>query len=328
MSHLMARHPDYPTVHSDALRGSTPAMPVATFVSDTSKALFRWMDLVVTKHLPFSTVEDETFRKYVGLQATTASTLRPTMNDVCFAVKAQIQQQLPVHFGIVLDDWSAGGTSYCCIMTSFCLDDVVKTPMLAFAPMLDKGDHSAAQQVAFIEATLELYSKTLDVITFVIGDNCSVNQRMAGLLNVPLVGCVSLRFNFADHLAAKMDLREFFPAPVEIYAKDSLRTALDIMQGFTLAFQRDDLTLSEARVLMDALCEKFPSMSHHLGPRAAIVKHPDFETAVIKVIKGAVGKLTEVERSALSGFEIATVISPARQRSEASASLAMDILRS
>ncbi|RHY02571.1 hypothetical protein DYB25_011635 [Aphanomyces astaci] len=315
------------------------------------------------------------------------------MNDVCFAVEAQTQQQLPVHFGIVLDDWSAGGTSYCCIMTSFCLDDVVKTPMLAFAPMLDEGDHSAAQHVAFIEATLELYSKTLDVITFVIGDNCSVNQRMAGLLNVPLVGCVSLRFNLAvqrmmeehkslldrihcvmlptvsccelhsvknrsalrlltplapklrndtrwsstyamvarffeikDHLAAKMDLREFFPAPVEIYAKDSLRTALDIMQGFTLAFQRDDLTLSEARVLMDALCEKFPSMSHHLGPRAAIVKHPDFETAVIKVIDGAVGELTEVERSALSGFEIATVI--ARQRSEASAGLAMDILRS
>ncbi|RLN99433.1 hypothetical protein DYB28_001560 [Aphanomyces astaci] len=284
------------------------------------------------------------------------------MNDVCFAVEAQTQQQLPVHFGIVLDDWSAGGTSYCCIMTSFCLDDVVKTPMLAFAPMLDEGDHSAAQHVVFIEATLELYSKTMDVITFVIGDNCSVNQRMAGLLNVPLVGCVSLRFNLAvqrmmeehkslldrihcvmlptvstyamvarffeikDHLAAKMDLREFFPAPVEIYAKDSLRTALDIMQGFTLAFQRDDLTLSEARVLMDALCEKFPSMSHHLGPRAAIVKHPDFETAVIKVIDGAVGELTEVERSALSGFEIATVI--ARQRSEASAGLAMYILRS
>ncbi|KAF0715571.1 hypothetical protein AaE_011302, partial [Aphanomyces astaci] len=320
MSHLMTRHPDYPTVHSDALRASTPAIPVATFVSDTSKALFGWMDLVVTKHLPFSTVEDETFRKYFGLQATTAPTLRSTMNDVCFAVEAKIQQQLPELFGI------------------------------------------------------ELYSKTLDAITFVIGDNCSVNQRMAGLLNVPLIGCVSHRFNLAvqrmmeehknlsdrihcvmlrarsvknrsvlhlltplapklrndtrwsstyamvarffeikDHLAAITDLRAIFPAPVEIDAMHSLRAVLDVMQGFTLAFQREDLTLSEARVLMDALCDKFLRY---------------FETAVIKVIDGAVGELTEVERSALSGFEMATVISPASQRPEASAGLAMDILRS
>ncbi|RHY82923.1 hypothetical protein DYB37_012401 [Aphanomyces astaci] len=335
MSHLMTLHPYYPTVHSDALRASTRAIPVATFVSDTSKALFGWMDLVVTKNLPFSTVDDETFRKYFGLQATTASTLRSTMNDVCFAVEAQIQQQLPELFGIVLDDWYP------------------------------------------------------HAITFVIGDNCSVNQRMAGLLNVPLVGCVSHRFNLAvqrlveehknlldrihcvmlrarsvknrsalrlltplapklrndtrwsstyamvarffeikDHLAAITDLRAIFPAPVEIDAMHSLRAVLDVMQGFTLVFQREDLTLSEARVLMDALCDKFPSMSHHLSPRAAIVKHPDFETSVIKVIDGAVGELTEVERSALSRFEIATVISPVSQRSEASAGLAMDILRS
>ncbi|RHY38787.1 hypothetical protein DYB26_016151 [Aphanomyces astaci] len=107
-------------------------------------------------------------------------------------------------------------------------------------------------------------------------------------------------------------------------------------KALRLPFEREDLTLSEARVLMDALCDKVPSMSHHLSPRAAILKHPDFETAVIKVIDGAVikvidgavGELTEVERSALSGFEIATVISPASQRPEASAGLAMDILRS
>ncbi|RHZ02130.1 hypothetical protein DYB37_013383 [Aphanomyces astaci] len=132
-------------------------------------------------------------------------------------------------------------------------------------------------------------------------------------------------FEIKDHLAAITDLRAIFPAPVEIDAMHSLRAVLDVMQGFTLAFQREDLTLSEASVLMDALCNQFPSMSHHLSPRAAIVKHPDFETAVIKVIDGAVGKLTEVERSAVSGFEIATVISPASQRP---AGLAMYILRS
>ncbi|KAF0714996.1 hypothetical protein AaE_011435 [Aphanomyces astaci] len=82
-------------------------------------------------------------------------------------------------------------------MASFSADGVVKTPMLAFVAMLDEGDHSAVQHVVFVEATLQLYSKTLDAITFVIGESCSVNQRMAGLLNVPLVGCVSHRFNLA-----------------------------------------------------------------------------------------------------------------------------------
>ncbi|ETV83429.1 hypothetical protein H257_04156 [Aphanomyces astaci] len=99
------------------------------------------------------------------------------MNNVCFAVEAQIQQQLPERFGIVLDDWSARGTSYCCIMASFC---------------------ATTRPFNTLSLSKQLYSKTLDAITFVIGENCSVNQRMAGLLNdhkglLDRIHCVMLR---------------------------------------------------------------------------------------------------------------------------------------
>ncbi|KAF0735380.1 hypothetical protein AaE_009084 [Aphanomyces astaci] len=69
--------------------------------------------------------------------------------------------------------------------------------MLAFAPMLDEGDFSAAQHIAFLAATLELYGRTLNSVTFLVGDNCSVNQCMARMMGVPMVGCASHRLNLA-----------------------------------------------------------------------------------------------------------------------------------
>ncbi|RHZ39684.1 hypothetical protein DYB31_014553 [Aphanomyces astaci] len=273
-------------------------------------------------------------------------------------------------------------------MATFCTDGALHSPMLAFAPMLDEGDLSAHQHVEFLKATLELYGRDLGSITFVVGDNCSVNQAMARELDVPLVGCASHRLNLAvrkwmerhehvldrihaimlrartvknraalralTHLAPRLrndtrwsssyemvhrffeikdalamvpDLRSIFPCPGEVDQMGVLRNSLDIIQSFTLAFQRNDLKLNESRALMDVLCDKFPSMSHHLGMEAEIVKNPLFESAVVRVLDGHIGDLTDEERISLRRFEVATVTGSTDIDTGSSECLAMDILR-
>ena len=51
--------------------------------------------------------------------------------------------------------------------------------------------------ISHVKKVLESYGKTFDNIVCLVGDNCSVNQCMARILDVPLIGCASQKFNFA-----------------------------------------------------------------------------------------------------------------------------------
>ncbi|KAG2842861.1 hypothetical protein PC129_g19199 [Phytophthora cactorum] len=68
------------------------------------------------------------------------------------------------------------------------------------APLLNKpgDDHSAETHRVFLQEMLRIdYGKDIGKCAFIVGDNCSVKRRLAGLLHVPLVGCASHRLNLA-----------------------------------------------------------------------------------------------------------------------------------
>ncbi|ETN20170.1 hypothetical protein PPTG_03236 [Phytophthora nicotianae INRA-310] len=44
---------------------------------------------------------------------------------------------------------------------------------------------------------LALYKKDISMVAFLVADNCATNQRIATLLELPLVGCASHRYNLA-----------------------------------------------------------------------------------------------------------------------------------
>ena len=70
-------------------------------------------------------------------------------------------------------------------------------PLLAFAPLLDETSFSASTHRDYIESSLQLYSKSLESLLFLTGDNCSTNKAVADLIGVLLVGCASHRLNMA-----------------------------------------------------------------------------------------------------------------------------------
>eukprot|EP00644_Phytophthora_capsici_P003682 jgi/Phyca11/129211/e_gw1.82.100.1 len=75
------------------------------------------------------------------------------------------------------------------------------------APIVDDttADHTADSHVSFLESVLPFYKRDIRSIAYLVGDNCSVNTRLADLLNVPFIGCASHRLN----LAVKLFLAEY-----------------------------------------------------------------------------------------------------------------------
>jgi hypothetical protein len=71
--------------------------------------------------------------------------------------------------------------------------------MLSMKPLLvDSIQGMRAQDhLDHVEKVLESYGKTFDNIVCLVGDNCSVNQCMARILDGPLIGCASHKFNLA-----------------------------------------------------------------------------------------------------------------------------------
>ncbi|KAG6962595.1 hypothetical protein JG688_00008523 [Phytophthora aleatoria] len=70
----------------------------------------------------------------------------------------------------------------------------------------DDGSQDADAHIKLFDCMLDVYNKTLDMVAFIVGDNCSTNQSIATKLDVPLVGCASHRFN----LAVNKYLAEYF----------------------------------------------------------------------------------------------------------------------
>ena len=55
----------------------------------------------------------------------------------------------------------------------------------------------AKQHIVFLEETLKRYSKSLENVGVLIGDNCATNKRVSKDTGIPFIGCASHQFNLA-----------------------------------------------------------------------------------------------------------------------------------
>ena len=127
-------------------------------------------------------------------------TLRKAMNGTTKAVEKKISEAMPDKFGLILDGWTHGSEHFLAVFAVYEVESKPQYPLLSMAPLVNEpeDDHSAATHRVFLENMLERdFGKSLDDCLFVVGDNCSVNRRLATLMGVPLVGCASHRLNLA-----------------------------------------------------------------------------------------------------------------------------------
>lgn len=68
---------------------------------------------------------------------------------------------------------------------------------LALYLLQREQDQAESVHVKPIEFVLQIFGKTLKDVVAIVGDNCTVNQAISRLSDLPFVGCVSGRFNFS-----------------------------------------------------------------------------------------------------------------------------------
>lgn len=142
---------------------------------------------------------------YSNLDPISQETLREGMDGVMGAVERSIAAELPDHFGLMLDGWTHASEHYLAVFACYDVNGRQKTTLLSMAPLLDTLDEdlTARGHIEFLATMLPRdYGVQLEQCRFVVGDNCSVNRRMATIMGVPLVGCASHRLN----LAVKADM--------------------------------------------------------------------------------------------------------------------------
>ncbi|KAE8899187.1 hypothetical protein PF003_g16798 [Phytophthora fragariae] len=122
------------------------------------------------------------------------------MDGVMVAIERKIAAELPARFGIMLDGWTHASEHYLAVFVCYEVNTRQKTTLLCMAPLLEAEDDdlTARGHREFLATMLPRdYGVQLEQCRFVVGDNCSVNRRLATLMGVPLIGCASHRLNLA-----------------------------------------------------------------------------------------------------------------------------------
>ncbi|KAG2793829.1 hypothetical protein PC118_g17401 [Phytophthora cactorum] len=197
MEHIRRERPSFAEEMLAATPGQTGS--VVHYVSQTAQNTFGWLELLVKCNLPLSFCESKLARR--SLKSVSVETIRRVMEAVARAVERSIAAELPKRFGLVFDGWSHDSEQFIAVFAWYEVDGAVHCPLLCMAPLVsdETDDLSAATHHTFLGTMLTHdYGKSVDQCIFLVGDNCSVNRRLADLIGVPLVGCTSHKLNRAD----------------------------------------------------------------------------------------------------------------------------------
>lgn len=69
--------------------------------------------------------------------------------------------------------------------------------MLACEPLLKMIDLSVLKYRLFLVETLQVYDKNLLNVVCLVEDSCTFNMELSKVLNIPIVGCHSHKWNLA-----------------------------------------------------------------------------------------------------------------------------------
>ena len=188
--------------HQKLIASTSTAAGYFLRISEREKEMFNWINFIVMKNLPVSFVDCPYTRDITRLKPISAQKLRCHILSLLSVVKETIKAELPTKFSIVFDGWTEGTHHYIGIAAAYLRfgdggkEEAVQT-MLSMKPLLVDGIQGmrAQDHLDHVEKVLESYGKTFDNIVCLVGDNCSVNQCMARILDIPLIGCASHKFN-------------------------------------------------------------------------------------------------------------------------------------
>ncbi|KAG2950764.1 hypothetical protein PC117_g4181 [Phytophthora cactorum] len=115
-------------------------------------------------------------------------------------------------------------------------------------------------------------------------------------------------FQLLEHLDADdEDIADLLPSPACNRRLRSLLKELESVESVSKALQGSDADLLDVREWIDGLIALKPQYADYLGPRANIVRSPDFESGCVRVLRGKGARLTRAEKAALELFALSAI---------------------
>ena len=201
-------------------RGVSGQTTLAYLFDSHSTNVFKWLEWIVMDEHEFLFCEKELTQKNSNLKPISVKTLKKYLFKVVEVVEKKISVKVATAplFALLFDGWTEDSTHFVGLFIVY----PGKTPsddpglhLLAFAPLLDETNFTAVNHANFIKASLEWYSLSLSHKFCLIGDNCQTNKATADILDVPLLGCRSHRFN----LAVEAYLQQFLSSELDLVSK-------------------------------------------------------------------------------------------------------------
>jgi hypothetical protein len=123
--------------------------------------------------------------------------------------------------------------------------------------------------------------------------------------------CMIERFNqlrpfIEEMLLFEKKLSKFMPSMSELIKLQEMATKLNFLKLATLEIQKENTNLLDVRVAFDTILEEFSDkdIEFYLSPNAQIIKFPDFENGIVKIMSGNQSVMTENEIKACSKFKV------------------------
>lgn len=195
--HVLRAHQDVALLAHNSNRDSIQTTIDARLIPQRSRTIYGWLDMIVTKLLPFSFCEDRCVRNYVTLETMCPNSLLKSMMALTQLVERKISSRLGSEFSLVLDGWSAASTHYLGVYAVHVNNNCVEKYLIAFSPLSDETNLSAINHHEFISYVLKLFGKSWNNVTCITADNAAVNKAIADVAQCHFVGCASHRYNLA-----------------------------------------------------------------------------------------------------------------------------------
>ncbi|OWY93765.1 hypothetical protein PHMEG_00036715, partial [Phytophthora megakarya] len=195
ISHLNSRQVGFAEEYAELHAAGTPSLTAFGFVDEVTRNIYQSMEWIPARNLPITEVENKTTRAVVIMNPATVKTLMQHMRHVALSIGKTIATEMGTSFCLIFDGWTNNSLHFLGIYAVFILDGERCQHLLALSPMEER--QSAEAHVDYIWAVLDVYEKEMDMVKFIVGDNCSTYQNIATGLGIPLIGCASHRFNLA-----------------------------------------------------------------------------------------------------------------------------------
>lgn len=189
--------PDFEETYLKNLRDAGGCMDNFCFNSKRDNDVFKIIQWVIMRNQPLTEVDDPLTRDLFHVSHISSKTLRNYILSLVPVVEENVRRELPNKFCLMIDGWSDNHVHYVAIFCTYIKDGNYCETLIACSPLLKEDDLGANQHFEFIVESLSVYGRGLCDVICIVGDNCKVNQKLAEICGVALVGCNSHKFNLS-----------------------------------------------------------------------------------------------------------------------------------